>query len=386
MPAEPNKMRELLEACARQQQQRPDPGLELHPATRRLLQNEVRRVHGNSSPANSSLGWLFRGFWPGAAIAASVALLVVASVLMLRWPAQTDKARSVQNQETLFSRDIAPPAKEELEERYSAFDKSRERVDLALTTPSGGDVDPDWVSNSPRLAYGLTPQSAPSTRGFAPPAPARPSPASSLELPGVESPAMASDSAAALGAVDQDSLSERLHSRTFEKATPALTFSQVQPQFRQNYNSPPNPAVLTTFQFQQAGEQVRIIDADGSVYVGNIQPAQDALHLVGRAAAPTPQLQRRYSGNQELGLAVAPAQQAQSHAVYFQAIGTNRTLNQLVEFTGNFQAPLSQPAGGIGGGGQAQQPGATDQAGRIEGRATVGRSQFRIEATPVLPR
>ncbi|HXT40080.1 MAG TPA: hypothetical protein VN887_08655, partial [Candidatus Angelobacter sp.] len=44
--------------------------------------------------------------------------------------------------------------------------------------------------------------------------------------------------------------------------------------YRVNFNSPPMPNVLRSFQVEQTGQQIRVVDADGSVYEGVIgQPA-----------------------------------------------------------------------------------------------------------------
>jgi hypothetical protein len=83
-----------------------------------------------------------------------------------------------------------------------------------------------------------------------------------------------------------------------------LLFQQDPGKYRENRNSPAVPQVLTRFEVQPAGANVRIIDADGSVYAG--------------AAAPE-------------------ANEAQPFS--FRAVGTNKSLNQLVVFTGTFEPP-----------------------------------------------
>jgi hypothetical protein len=71
---------------------------------------------------------------------------------------------------------------------------------------------------------------------------------------------------------------------------------------RQNLNSPSAARILAAFEIQRSGAHVQIVDADGSVYTGTSAPASGA----GQPFA-------------------------------FQAMGTNRTLNELVEFTGRFE-------------------------------------------------
>ncbi|MCD6052348.1 MAG: hypothetical protein K0Q55_3766, partial [Verrucomicrobia bacterium] len=54
---------------------------------------------------------------------------------------------------------------------------------------------------------------------------------------------------------------------------------------RRNYQSPAVPEVMERFQVQQNGEEVRIIDSDGSVYVGNMNAPEADKNLSLRDAA-----------------------------------------------------------------------------------------------------
>jgi hypothetical protein len=85
MPDEPNKkMDEMLRAYA--DERRKESDLQLHPATRNLLQGEVTRVFGSTSAGVT--GWRkFRAFWPQIAFAGSLCLVFGIAVLSLRQPA-----------------------------------------------------------------------------------------------------------------------------------------------------------------------------------------------------------------------------------------------------------------------------------------------------------
>lgn len=102
--------------------------------------------------------------------------------------------------------------------------------------------------------------------------------------------------------------------------------------------SPVHP-VLANFQIEQTGEELRVIDSDGSTYLGEVNSVpvtfegerqgqlrfQREVNLAGR---PT---------------AAAPASTQQSAPDYFYRVaGTNRTLNQQVVFTWNL-TPLTNP-------------------------------------------
>jgi len=89
--------------------------------------------------------------------------------------------------------------------------------------------------------------------------------------------------------------------------------------------------VMSSFQLEQDGDRIVIQDADGSTYKGQVQAApaaQPEKHVAGRlvkAAKPMPETDSRVAGQQ----------------VFFTLSGTNRSLNQRVEFNGNLT--LNQP-------------------------------------------
>ncbi len=218
-------------------------------------------------------------------------------------------------------------------------------------------------------------------------------------------------------------------------------FQQVDPQtrYRRNLNSPPAPKVLTAFEMQQNGQNLRIVDADGSVYDGVIEPtvsqAQNRALLTRYglarqpAAAPVPPgpagaMQAAPTQSQpvvevpsetQAVIQTAVANQATPvQSFSFRVMGTNRILNERVEFEGEFEpgtdaasnqvaagAEVSTQALGVNLVQQANEPKLSDQlqtvgptqaantlanvaGGRIEGRASVGgKSRFRIEAQQV---
>jgi hypothetical protein len=103
---------------------------------------------------------------------------------------------------------------------------------------------------------------------------------------------------------------------TFNR-TPGQRFTRIEPTaFKLPRGSfggiRPDQGVLSSFRIQQTGPQLRIIDHDGSVYTGSLQ-------------------------NQ------APAVRATSYGG-FRVAGTNRSLNQLVIFSGDFVPLINPPA------------------------------------------
>ena len=120
-----------------------------------------------------------------------------------------------------------------------------------------------------------------------------------------------------------------------------LSQTDVRAKYRRNFNSPPVPPVLRSFQVQQSGANVRILDADGSVYEGTASSV----------------------GN-----------------VSFRAVGTNQSVNQLVVISGELYSDTNQTAA-------AQNRGLSNgnlsaQAITLRGKASIGRNvKIPIEAS-----
>ena len=141
-----------------------------------------------------------------------------------------------------------------------------------------------------------------------------------------------------------DALSQSAAGALKGAKTPAVTqrFVQAQPvanaQALLADKAKPAQAVLASFQLEQAGSQLRIVDGDGSVYSGYVQ-LEGAARLVrsARAEAPAAALAARAPAR-------APAQTTDSsldsdrlaaQSYSFRVAGTNRSLNQKVVFTGD---------------------------------------------------
>jgi len=187
--------------------------------------------------------------------------------------------------------------------------------------------------------------------------------------------------------------------------------------YRQNFNSPPVPPVMQDFAFERSGDRVRIVDADGSTYEGNVLPIVVGETLAKpNASVGDVEQEIKARAGQSARIGSAPAADAQI-AYRFIATGLNRKLNQSVEFHGEWQpgAPIEQTsalravrleaaqleskevekrklvptnalsvaparAGGYSLPLQPKQQGQTD---RISGRAVVGgRNEFEINAVP----
>ena len=102
--------------------------------------------------------------------------------------------------------------------------------------------------------------------------------------------------------------------------------------------------VLVNFQVQQNGNAVRVVDADGSVYDGSLLPASAvAQNEPAPAATPTPA--GTAPEQVERAKSIASRDESQTAQNYFfRVTGTNQTLKQNVVFAGNLVAMASTAA------------------------------------------
>ena len=107
-----------------------------------------------------------------------------------------------------------------------------------------------------------------------------------------------------------------------------------QARYRKNFNSPPMPQVMLDFAFERTGDRVRIVDADGSTYEGAVMPAPVEEVRANAVSKLDAAKERKDSLAQ-------PTQSADPQSSYrFYANGVNRKLNQSVEFRGEWQAAV----------------------------------------------
>lgn len=162
--------------------------------------------------------------------------------------------------------------------------------------------------------------------------------------------------------------------------------------------SAPLTPVLANFRIEQTGNQLRVIDGDGSTYLGETQlPAATPTTAVAFEKKGAAELK---AGDETSTRQVAQAgltgqKDAQRYFAY-RAEGTNRTLKQQVVFTWNF-LPLTNtvaatPAKSLSGGGNVWENNAPVQQflllnnSVINGRAQLGGAkEIEINAVPVTP-
>jgi hypothetical protein len=156
-------------------------------------------------------------------------------------------------------------------------------------------------------------------------------------------------------------------------------FVQVHDRARGRSTESPPSNVLSAFNLSRAGQNVRVVDADGSIYDGQV------VGEITSAAATEAFAKKHKDANQEGNWA-------------FKVAGTNHNLQQNVVFTGNVLAmPVAAPASQVSA--QNQNRNASNaqnaapaglaqsaQNSRITGKVQVGGSnEFKIEAKPPPP-
>jgi hypothetical protein len=151
--------------------------------------------------------------------------------------------------------------------------------------------------------------------------------------------------------------------------------------------------ILVSFRVEQSGSELRVIDQDGSVYTGPIQQTNSVTGTAfadgGSGAVQNLQgfARRQYSVPQQN----SKTQQQSIPLSAFQVIGTNRTSNQKVVFSGVLDTATPDVAripvkSDAAAGRLAKQIQPLQQNLRLSGNAMIGSDQvIQIEAVPAQP-
>jgi len=158
---------------------------------------------------------------------------------------------------------------------------------------------------------------------------------------------------------------------------------------RRSSQSEPASPVLISFQAEQSGQQLRVVDSDGSVYTGSLElvgsfpPATDReeSRAHGNRQEPAARV-RSLSGALPAGGPPAPDRVLPPVSGYFfRVTGTNRTLNAKVVFVGNLSPGTNVMLQGFGGGGAVPPPALA--TARITGKVRVGdQPELEVNAVP----
>lgn len=154
------------------------------------------------------------------------------------------------------------------------------------------------------------------------------------------------------------------------------------------------PSLLASFEVQQNGNAISVVDSDGSIYQGSLQPEAQV-----SPAMPSPTLLPP-SGAQNKNFGVTENEAAGSQNIFFRVVGQNRTSKQNVVFVGNLiplaatSSKVQQNLSGINSDAReelqratnSQPEGALINNSRIAGTVSVDTTnQIEINAVPVNP-
>jgi hypothetical protein len=330
------KIDEMLRACA---QKRGDgPGAPLHPATRRMLHDEVRRVHG-PGPARARTGWAL--WWPRLAFGASLCLVAGLTLAVLKLE------RPPEEKETMAASSFAPAERSlagpEVLTQLPAPGAGATGAEAGLAelpepheAASADDLASQSLSFAPAMGGDAAGQQAAAARETAaraelreqePPAPAVESRAGTPE-PAMKTAAPQADRASAAAPAPTSPKPEAL----LRAAEMTNLGAALRTHFVQT-NQLPAP-VLRSFQMEQLGDLVKFMDVDGSVYTGQLQRVVPA-----SGEAPLAARNPRAPG------ALFVRQAASNSAVFsFTASGVNRTLGSPVTVEGEYFSRTNRAA------------------------------------------
>lgn len=430
----------LLRASARQRRDEAGAPFELHPATRRWLQGEVARRFGRPQRARGRFTRSDRWFWPKLAwgLGAATVLAMVMALLvpsLHHRPAETLLAENKQALESPPARRPAAPAPEpaipvvagapagakskaatDEEIRYSQADKDaaagtllaqreQSKTESAVRAPVGGSM----VRTTPPAGI-----AGEQKRLVAENSPSKVNPSAAAPTSAAEPPAV--PPAIPIPPVTNYLAFKKPFAQTAGLGTgrsAVQRFARVrldtETQDARRKQASPGASVLVWFQLEQSGQEVRIVDKDGSVYTGSLLAADLADHVAPSDGAKpaTAGVQRVAAAQDKIVPATTPAkpplssnfQQAALEYGSFRVIGTNLTLKQRVVFSGKLFGVANAPAaarltnawsgaGANRSGAASPAPGQAKAAplfpSRIVGQVIVGRSQaVQINAVPI---
>jgi hypothetical protein len=404
MPShEPNEnMDELLKAYAKKRREQAEPALEMHPATRKLLQDEVKRTLASTpapTPAPIPYPRWFSALWPFGALGSTLAVVCLMFALFhtparnpLPGAIKEEGGRKKEEQFDTLTRNpslATAPAERGLADAKAAPNAAAPLADkdtspalvaapaaTAIAAASGVPAQIDTPPAVTSLTLQTPTATAPGIAADTTPAPALPQASSVAQgVPqGGRFGGASLEHASAVASTAPGSVPAAANDAS---GVVAGAFVQVRDRARSGRAESPPSNVLAAFQLLHTGQNVRVVDADGSIYEGQV------LGGISNGGRTEGFAQRRMAPNQDANYA-------------FKVAGTNHTLQQNIIFTGNvLDMPAAAPAGQVAAqnrnASQVQNAASnglaqSGQNSRITGQVQVGGGkEFKIEAKPPAP-
>jgi hypothetical protein len=207
---------------------------------------------------------------------------------------------------------------------------------------------------------------------------------------------------------------ERDQAQTFSQSFVNLAPETLKQKTAKAIAPRPISPVLANFRLEQTGRQLRVVDSDGSTYVGETdaspafwagpvaasaeQGSRSGVYAAGAGSQKIEAVQLFKSDGKlnQLPAAAKSVAESQMQNTLYRVAGTNRTLNQTVEFTWSFVAMTNEPIVA-----QAEKIGVdlnkdgkklpNQLPGQLQNSFITGRAQFgtgkeiEINAVPVSP-
>ena len=343
MASEPKKpIEQMLEALAKARRAEFGDNPKMPNPIRARLHEEIARVGAAEDEKVESRGSWLTIFWPRVTVAAALATLIVL-VPAIWWnrshplSAPSDVALRDRTAGAADGLSAAAASKDTLakapavnatEPTVNLADNNQIKIEPAATPTSEAKA----LASSTRVQQGRNATESPSevTKGFidkiagakiqAAPAAGADSKAKSDTMAAAAPPVAQPSSAGSLGTKQQFSQQSAVQS------------------FRNNAQASRSANVLNTFQVQQDGSEIRVLDADGSTYTGKIEQLAKSAELDSRITS------RRDAAKQTRSYAAKAARESESAAPqsYFRATGFNVSLKKTLVFEGNYAAPPAQ--------------------------------------------
>ncbi len=369
--------------------------LELDLATRNMLQAEVARKLGKvpvAAPARPRFAW-----WPQLIIGVSCAAALTIAILVWKLPPEnrlqdfenTAKTRSLESQS-----DREPAAHRAKEVAKSKDDKGAspevsydKTPHLSEATPSGS-VSERRLDSGGILAKKAEAPAAPETGATNSLALSSPLASTAPTSTGGQ---LVAGAASSLAIKEEPSTTANPRNADLAQQQ-RIQFSQInnRAQYRDNFNSPPLPKVLTNFGLELSGSNVVVVDSDGAVYSGKVTANAP------QSAARQTTFALSTGATRATKSAALNDDRKSTNDVDFRVSGYNNRLRAKVVFTGslsqnNMSATNAPSLGGSQNSVVPSQAGEPQQALQqnaqqnlfLNGRVQVGRNtEFQIQAAP----
>jgi len=391
MASEPKKpIEQMLEALAKARRAEFGDDPKMPNPMRARLHEEIARTGAAKDEEVESRGSWLTMFWSRVTVAAALATLIVL-VPAIWWNRTHPLAESgnlaLRDRTAGAAKRLNPaamsedtlakaPALSATDATVNLAENNQIKIESAATTASQAEA----LKSSTRLAEGHEATESPSqvAKGFTDKEiAAAKSQAAPLAAPvaGADSKAKSDTTAAAAPPVAQPSSAGSLATKQQFSQQSALQ------SFRNNAQVSQSANVLNTFQVQQEGSEIRVLDADGSTYTGKIEQSAKSAKLDSRMTA------RRDAAKQTRSYAAKATGESESTAPqsYFRATGFNVSLKKTLVFEGNYAAPPTQQPAKATSNDRQRNESRRDQA-RIVGTVRVnGEAPVEVDAIAETP-